>query len=86
MLQSGDHAWNSGMFIWRVDRILAEFARQMPDLYAQLERIDQPGTRLSGSKSLPVIWPALERRDDRLWHHGTCAQRGCYPGDRLGLE
>ncbi|PIU90250.1 MAG: mannose-1-phosphate guanylyltransferase, partial [Anaerolineae bacterium CG06_land_8_20_14_3_00_57_67] len=30
MLARGDHSWNSGMFIWRVDRILEEVARLMP--------------------------------------------------------
>lgn len=59
MLQSGDHAWNSGMFIWRVDRILAEFARQMPDLYAQLERIDQLWDTPQRQQVVASIWPAL---------------------------
>ena len=39
LLASGDHSWNSGMFIWRTDRILDEFARQMPELKASLDRI-----------------------------------------------
>ncbi len=39
MLASGDHSWNSGMFIWRADRILKEFARQMQDLKTALDRI-----------------------------------------------
>lgn len=39
MLAGGDHSWNSGMFIWRVDRILAEMRRLMPDLAGALERI-----------------------------------------------
>ena len=30
LLQSGDHSWNSGMFVWRADTILAEVSRQMP--------------------------------------------------------
>lgn len=33
---AGNYVWNSGMFIWRVDAILAEFARQMPALHAAL--------------------------------------------------
>ncbi len=33
LLRRGDHSWNSGMFVWRVDTILAEFEKQMPDLY-----------------------------------------------------
>lgn len=59
MLQSGDHAWNSGMFIWRVDRILAEFARQMPDLYAQLERIDQAWDTPQRQEVINNVWPTL---------------------------
>lgn len=39
MLAAGDHVWNSGMFVWRVDRILDEFARQMPELSASLKKI-----------------------------------------------
>ena len=41
MIADGQHDWNSGMFIWRVDRILAEIDRQMPDLYAGLQKIRQ---------------------------------------------
>jgi len=39
MLAEGGHSWNSGMFIWRADRILNEFSRQMPDLKEELVRI-----------------------------------------------
>lgn len=60
MLQSGNHAWNSGMFIWRVDRILAEFARQMPDLYAQLERIDQAWDTPQRQEVVASLWPTLK--------------------------
>ncbi len=40
MLTSGRYSWNSGMFVWRVDRILEEFRTQMPDLYAQLALVE----------------------------------------------
>jgi mannose-1-phosphate guanylyltransferase len=33
LLRSGDHSWNSGMFVWRADTILAEIEKQMPRLY-----------------------------------------------------
>jgi mannose-1-phosphate guanylyltransferase len=39
-LASGDFLWNSGMFIWRVDAILAEIERCLPDLYRELMKID----------------------------------------------
>jgi mannose-1-phosphate guanylyltransferase len=40
MLADGLHSWNSGMFVWRVDRVLEEFARQMPELYQVLAAIE----------------------------------------------
>ena len=39
LLQSGDHSWNSGMFVWRADTILAEVSRQMPELSAAVNAI-----------------------------------------------
>ncbi len=40
-LASGDFLWNSGMFVWRADTILAEIERCLPDLYSELMRIEQ---------------------------------------------
>jgi mannose-1-phosphate guanylyltransferase len=39
-LASGDFLWNSGMFVWRADAILREIERSLPDLYAELKRIE----------------------------------------------
>lgn len=39
LLRSGDHSWNSGMFVWRVDVILGEIERQMPELYKAVSEI-----------------------------------------------
>jgi mannose-1-phosphate guanylyltransferase len=39
-LSSGDFLWNSGMFVWRVDAILREIERCLPDLYRELQKID----------------------------------------------
>lgn len=56
----GDHAWNSGMFVWRVDRILEEFARQMPELSEQLERISQAWGSPEQEAVLQSVWPGLK--------------------------
>jgi len=53
MLADGAHAWNSGMFVWRVERILAEFARQMPDLHQQLTAIEADWA------SLAEVWQGV---------------------------
>jgi mannose-1-phosphate guanylyltransferase len=39
LLRSGNHSWNSGMFVWRADTILAEIERQMPELYKVVNKI-----------------------------------------------
>jgi mannose-1-phosphate guanylyltransferase len=39
LLHTGDHSWNSGMFIWRADAILDEIDRQMPNLGDALKKI-----------------------------------------------
>jgi mannose-1-phosphate guanylyltransferase len=41
LLRSGDHSWNSGMFVWRADAILAEIERQMPDHFKAVSKIAQ---------------------------------------------
>ncbi len=39
-LAAGNYAWNSGMFVWRVDTIMAEFARHMPALHDALVHLE----------------------------------------------
>jgi len=39
-IKSGDYYWNSGMFVWRADTILAEINTHMPKLGAALEKIE----------------------------------------------
>lgn len=60
MLAGGDHSWNSGMFIWRVDRILAEFARLMPDLHTALARIGAAWDTPEQETALGSEWPRLK--------------------------
>jgi mannose-1-phosphate guanylyltransferase len=60
MLSSGNFAWNGGMFIWRADRILAEFERQMPGLYAQLMEIAAALGTPDYESVLARIWPTVE--------------------------
>jgi mannose-1-phosphate guanylyltransferase len=60
MLASGDHAWNSGMFVWRVDRILDEFARQMPDLFFKLSEISQAWNQPQSQEVVSRVWPQIQ--------------------------
>jgi mannose-1-phosphate guanylyltransferase len=59
MLSSGDHVWNSGMFVWRVETIMREFELQMPALYQSLMRI-------KGSLGNPDAAQVLQREWEQI--------------------
>jgi mannose-1-phosphate guanylyltransferase len=59
MIRSGEHSWNSGMFLWKVSRILAEINQQMPSLHSVLMEIAEAGGGDEFSKSLRSTWPSL---------------------------
>lgn len=59
LLASGDHAWNSGMFVWKVDQILGEFARQMPQLHSHLKNISRSWGTLDQEKVLHQEWSEI---------------------------
>jgi mannose-1-phosphate guanylyltransferase len=52
----GGYSWNSGMFIWKTETILAEIARQMPKLNAILDEI-----------AALLLDPKLDSVMDALW-------------------
>lgn len=60
LLRSGDHSWNSGMFIWRADAILAEIQRQMPDLTTALDTIGADWGAPTRLETLGKIWKDLQ--------------------------
>lgn len=58
-LASGRYYWNAGNFICRVDRMLGEFERQLPDLHAGLMAIgDSLGTDRA-DEVLESVWQTL---------------------------
>lgn len=59
MLAGGDHTWNSGMFIWKVNRIMEELARQMPQLASGLSEIAQAWNTPSFSETIQRTWSQL---------------------------
>ena len=48
------------MFIWRVDRILGEFQRLMPDLFGKLAELSQAWDTQVRDEALSRIWPAIK--------------------------
>ena len=60
LLRSGDHSWNSGMFVWRVDTILAEVEKQMPDLYAGVNTIASAWDTPNQKEVVEKVWYGLK--------------------------
>lgn len=60
MLDTGNYVWNSGMFIWTIERILEEFYRQMPGLVAQLEIIAESWGSSDQHRIVAEIWPDIK--------------------------
>ncbi len=59
MLAQGGHSWNAGMFFWTVARIWEEFARQMPDFHAAMERLLDAWGSPRWHAVLADLWPRL---------------------------
>jgi len=62
LVSDGQHVWNSGMFIWKVDTIMAEFERQMPDLFEKLEKIHKSWSTNKRSDTLQSLWPTIKKQ------------------------
>lgn len=57
---SGEYYWNSGMFAWKISRILEEMERCLPRLYAQLREIQRHLGGNDEATSLRNIWQQVE--------------------------
>ena len=59
-VESGEYAWNSGMFVWTAERILQEIERWMPQLFAALQEIEQAIGTPEEAEVTARIWEGLE--------------------------
>jgi mannose-1-phosphate guanylyltransferase len=59
LYESGNFAWNSGMFVWKADQIIVELARQMPDLYAGLQLISRSWSTPERETIIRSVWSDL---------------------------
>ncbi len=72
-LASGRFLWNSGMFVWRLAAIRAAFARHMPALAANLERVvaapqgtaldEAVGRLFAEAEPLSIDYGVMEKHD-----------------------
>ncbi len=62
MVESGEYSWNSGMFVWRVDRVLTEFQQQMANFYVQLTEVKAALHTPGYEPTLKRIWPQVTKQ------------------------
>ena len=64
-LRAGNYVWNSGIFVWRVDRILEEIRKQVPVVSEALDEIGVAARRAQGRMTdevravIHAVWPRL---------------------------
>ncbi len=58
-ITDGGYYWNGGIFVSRVDRLLAEYERQMPTLFACLTRIAAALGSPAQDTVLAEVWPTM---------------------------
>ena len=59
-VQSGNYAWNSGMFIWRASTILKNFERFLPNIYADLMKIGEALGTENESTVINEVYPSIQ--------------------------
>jgi mannose-1-phosphate guanylyltransferase len=57
--RSEKYTWNSGMFVWRVERILEEMERHMPVLYEALVEIESSLGTPEAAETLHKVWQRI---------------------------
>lgn len=60
-IDDGRHVWNSGMFVWRADRLLGEFQQQLPETYEALRSIGDALGTPDADRVLAAEWQKVRR-------------------------
>jgi mannose-1-phosphate guanylyltransferase/mannose-6-phosphate isomerase len=58
-LASGDYYWNSGIFLWRVDTILEELRRYLPDLFSGFQDLEGALGKREGREAISRLYKGL---------------------------
>jgi mannose-1-phosphate guanylyltransferase len=83
-LAGGDFSWNSGMFVWKVQRILEEIERLMPDLYQALLRVDSILGHPDEGKHLAAIWSGVQSQTIDYGVMEKAERVAVFPAEGLG--
>ena len=60
-VESGQYAWNSGMFIWKASLILEKIKTYVPDIYSDLEKIGYAMNTAEEQSVLSDVYPNIRK-------------------------
>lgn len=83
-VQSGQYAWNSGMFIWKASLILEKLKEYVPDIYKDLNSIGSAMNTPREQEVLQKIYPNIRKISIDYAVMEPCAAKGdvlVIPGD-----
>ncbi|HMN60920.1 MAG TPA: sugar phosphate nucleotidyltransferase [Anaerolinea sp.] len=83
-LSQGNYDWNSGMFVWRADRIWNEIAGLMPDLYHHLVQIDRAWGGPEQAQVLTEHWRQIKPETVDYGIMERASQVAVIPAENLG--
>jgi mannose-1-phosphate guanylyltransferase len=83
-VSDGRHYWNSGMFVWRADRVREEIARQLPALEAGLASIAAKVASGAGPDEYAAVWSTLPTQTIDYGVMEQATQVSVIPADDLG--
>jgi mannose-1-phosphate guanylyltransferase len=83
-IERGDHDWNSGMFFWRVDRILNEISNLMPDLFQKIEVIQKAWPTEEKQQVLQANWQQIHPETIDYGIMEKASRVACIPARHLG--
>lgn len=58
-VQSKKYVWNSGMFVWKVSKILEDFKRYLPKVYDKLEKLSEHLGTENEAQAIKDIYPTI---------------------------
>ena len=83
-LTMGDHSWNSGMFLWRVEKILEEIQISMPELFSSLQTIEKEWNTSRRNETIQVVWPQIQPQTIDYGIMEKAKNVAVLPADNLG--
>lgn len=60
-LKQGNYLWNSGIFVWKISRILKEIEEHLPELYQKLQEIEPYLNTPEEKKVLDKVYPQFPK-------------------------